>query len=230
MNVCVEYEALLDLYVDGGLDTEEMLRVQEHLDACPACRAYVDDLFTIRAEFPDEDSVPLPEGFHERVMAGIAADAAKAKKKRRFTMFAPLAAACLALMVAVNGGPSAKKESAAAAPVAARYSLTANEPAAAPAASAPAAGAPAPATECPAGELADMETQLDGTAEAAYFATLTVTREEAEEHLASFEAMEWKGQEAFELAAAEYAVLLTALGMETDALPGEGKALVIIQE
>ena len=43
MKYCEEYAALLDLFVDGELSLEEMLRVQEHLDTCPACRAYVDD-------------------------------------------------------------------------------------------------------------------------------------------------------------------------------------------
>ena len=143
MNVCVEYEALLDLYVDGELDAEQMIAVADHLDTCPACRTYVDAAMAIRAEFPDEESTPIPEGFHGHVMAAVHTDAAKAKRKRRYSMFAPLAAACLALMVAVNGGTGSRKESAAAAPSAAppavQYSLTANESAAAPAASAPAA-------------------------------------------------------------------------------------------
>jgi len=235
MNVCVEYEALLDLYVDGELEAEEMTKVQEHLDTCPACGAYVDGLLAIRAEFPDEESIPLPKGFHERVMAAVSADAAKAKKPRksRYAMFAPLAAACLALMVAVSGG-SAKKESAApsAAPSTVQYSLTVSEPAAAPAAEAPAAAEPAPAAECPMEPTADMEAQLsDSVGEAeSYFVTLTVTKEEAREHLADFEAMEWNGLEAFELTAEEYAQLLFVLGREEENIPAEGMALVIIQE
>ena len=237
MNVCVEYEALLDLYVDGELEAEEMAKVQEHLDSCPACRAYVDGLLAIRAEFPDEESIPLPEGFHASVMASVAADAAKSKKpsRRRYAMFAPLAAACLAVMVMVNNGGSAKKERAAplAAPSTVQYSLTANEPAAAPAAEAPAAAEPAPAAECPMEPTADMETQYtaDAIAEAeGYFITLTVTKEEAREHLAAFEAMEWNGQEAYELTAEEYAQLLFVLGREEEHIPTEGMALVIIQE
>lgn len=235
MNVCVEYEALLDLYVDGELEAADMTKVQDHLDACPACRAYVDGLLAIRAEFPDEDSSPLPEGFHEKVMAAVAADAAKSKKpsRRRYAMFAPLAAACLVLMVMVNNGGSAKKESAApmAAPSTVQYSLTANEPAAAPAAEAPAAAEPAPAMECPAEAAADAEVlyTADGLAET-YAATLTVTKEEARAHLADFEAMEWNGQEAFELTAEEYAQLLFVLGREEESIPAEGMVLVIIQE
>ena len=55
MKYCEEYAALLDLFVDGELSLEEMLRVQEHLDTCPACRAYVDDALAMSAAFPDAE-------------------------------------------------------------------------------------------------------------------------------------------------------------------------------
>ena len=241
MNVCVEYEALLDLYVDGELEAEQMIAVADHLDTCPACRAYADAAMAIRAEFPDEESIPLPEGFHERVMAAVHTDAAKAKakRKRRYSMFAPLAAACLALMVAVNGGAGSRKESAAAAPSAAppaaQYSLTANEPSAAPAASAPAAAEPAPAMEAPRA-TADMEMQYtaDGVSESdaecmEYALRATVTAAEAKEHLAAFEAMEYEGAPAYELTMQEYAALCEALGRE-EPQEENGFVLVAIQD
>ena len=53
MKYCEEYAALLDLYVDGELSPEEMAAVQEHLDQCPDCRRYVDEILEIRAAFPD---------------------------------------------------------------------------------------------------------------------------------------------------------------------------------
>ena len=52
MKYCDDYAALLDLYVDGELSPEEMSRIQEHLDRCPGCQAYVDDALAIRAAFP----------------------------------------------------------------------------------------------------------------------------------------------------------------------------------
>ena len=39
MNICGEYTALLDAFLDGELAPEEMGGVQSHLEACPACRA-----------------------------------------------------------------------------------------------------------------------------------------------------------------------------------------------
>ena len=242
MNVCVEYEALLDLYVDGELEAEQMIAVADHLDTCPACRAYAEAAMAICAEFPDEESTPLPEGFHDRVMAAVHTDAAKtnAKRKHRYSMFAPLAAACLALMVAVNGGTGSRKESAAASPSAAppavQYSLTANEPSAAPAASAPAAAEPAPAMEAPRA-TADTEMQYtaDGVSESEaecveYALRATVTAAEAKEHLAAFEAMEYEGAPAYELTMQEYAALCEALGREEAHILAEGMVLVIIQD
>ena len=63
MKYCEEYAALLDLYVDGELSPEEMAAVQEHLDQCPDCRRYVDEILEIRAAFPDVEETPVPEGF-----------------------------------------------------------------------------------------------------------------------------------------------------------------------
>lgn len=68
MKYCEEYAALLDLYVDGELSPEEMAAVQEHLDQCPDCRRYVDEILEIRAAFPDVEETPVPEGFADGVM------------------------------------------------------------------------------------------------------------------------------------------------------------------
>ena len=47
-----ENTALLDAFVDGELTSEEMISVQSHLDECPECRAYVDDVLAIRGVLP----------------------------------------------------------------------------------------------------------------------------------------------------------------------------------
>lgn len=105
MKYCDEYAALLDLYVDGELSPEEMTAVQAHLDACPGCRAYVDDALAIRAAFPDVEDTPVPDGFAESVMAAIRAEApAKASRKNTWKVLAPLAA-CLAIVAVLQAGP-----------------------------------------------------------------------------------------------------------------------------
>ncbi|MBP3486249.1 MAG: zf-HC2 domain-containing protein, partial [Oscillospiraceae bacterium] len=162
MNICEEYAALLDLYVDGELAAEDMARVQTHLDRCPACRAYVDDSLAIRAAFPDAEDTVLPQGFHDSVMAAVAADAARetakaadakaidaksetsktadhkaprAKQRRKgaWASMLPLAAACLAVVVLVEGGVLNSASGKSAAP-AAGYAQSVERAAMAPAA------------------------------------------------------------------------------------------------
>lgn len=162
MNICEEYAALLDLYVDGELAAEDMARVQTHLDRCPACRAYVDDVLAIRAAFPNVEDTVLPQGFHASVMAAVAADAARetakaadakaidaksetsktadhkapcAKQRRRgaWASMLPLAAACLAVVVLVEGGVLNSASGKSAAP-AAGYAQSVERAAMAPAA------------------------------------------------------------------------------------------------
>ena len=66
-----ENTALLDAFVDGELTSEEMISVQSHLDECPECRAYVDDVLAIRASFPtvsggDRTDAARHVGQHQR--------------------------------------------------------------------------------------------------------------------------------------------------------------------
>ena len=126
--ICKEYEALLDLFVDGELGAEELLRVQKHLEECPHCRAYVDDAFAMSLAFPDAEETALPEGFHESVMARIAAESApvvkKSNQRRWWKTLAPMAAACFAVMLLANrGGVLHSEKEAAQAPAAASYAM-----------------------------------------------------------------------------------------------------------
>lgn len=107
MKLCEEYAALLDLYVDGELSLEELEQVQTHLDACPACRAYVDDALAVSAAFPDPEETEVPDGFAESVMARIRAEAPAAPKKQKKTpwvgVLASLVACCAIVFLQQNG-------------------------------------------------------------------------------------------------------------------------------
>ena len=102
MKYCETFAALLDPFVDGELSPDEMARVQAHLDACPACRAYVDDAMAIRAAFPDAEDTPVPDGFSESVMARIRAETVSQKRKNRpwLKALASLAACCAIVLLA----------------------------------------------------------------------------------------------------------------------------------
>ena len=121
MNTCESYAALLDAFAEGDLFTEDMLQVQKHLNDCPACQAYLDDLFTMRAAFPTIEDTEVPAGFADSVMAAVAAHPRTAvpaepvsrKKKSPWAKVVLPLAACCAIVVLLQGGPfGAKKESA----------------------------------------------------------------------------------------------------------------------
>lgn len=104
MKNCEEYAALLDAFADGDLFTEDMTYVQQHLNECPHCQAYLEDLFAIRAAFPSVEDTIVPDGFADSVMAAVAAHprTVSVPRKRKSTpwakILAPLAA-CLALVI-----------------------------------------------------------------------------------------------------------------------------------
>ena len=115
MKYCENFAALLDPFVDGELSPDEIARVQAHLDACPACRAYVDDAMAIRAAFPDAEDTPVPDGFSESVMARIRAETVSQKRKNRpwLKALASLAACCaIVLLAAPMFSHSSKTEAA----------------------------------------------------------------------------------------------------------------------
>lgn len=99
-----ENTALLDAFVDGELTSEEMISVQSHLDECPECRAYVDDVLVIRASFPTEDDAELPADFAETVMKAVAEAPQSRPKKRQPWGKLAAAAACLAVIVLMQRG------------------------------------------------------------------------------------------------------------------------------
>lgn len=114
MNICGEYAALLDAFLDGELSPEEMDGVQRHLEACPACRDYVDDCLAIRAAFPNAEDQAVPAGFAAEVTKALRTlpqKSAPANERRRKTVWfraaATLAAGfaiVLVLRYALPGG------------------------------------------------------------------------------------------------------------------------------
>ena len=116
MNHCESYEPLLDAFTEGDLFMEDMVRVQQHLNNCPDCQAYVDDLLAIRAAFPTVEETEVPAGFTANVMAAVAATpqaaaskaagpAAKtAQKNAPWVKVLSGLAACCAIVLLAQGG------------------------------------------------------------------------------------------------------------------------------
>ena len=111
MKACTEFQALLDLFLDGELSDEEMGRVADHLDRCEACRAYIDDGLAIRAALPRAEETAVPEGFAESVMEAVRRSpqlippAGRRTSRPWVRTFASLAAACFVLAVALGALP-----------------------------------------------------------------------------------------------------------------------------
>lgn len=107
MNGCEDFLELLDSFLDGELPPDQMLRVQSHLDACPACRDYVDGALTLRAAFPSVEDTDVPEGFAENVMERVRASALKPATlhRRRWMSAVAALAACCAIVILLRFGP-----------------------------------------------------------------------------------------------------------------------------
>lgn len=107
MNGCEDFLELLDSFLDGELPPDQMLRVQAHLDACPACRDYVDGALTLRAAFPSVEDADVPEGFAENVMERVRASTPKpaALHRRRWVSAVAALAACCAIVILLRFGP-----------------------------------------------------------------------------------------------------------------------------
>lgn len=73
-----EYRELLALRLYGELDPGEDLRLEEHLEHCPECRALDAELATglgaLRGEDLSELEVDLPDGWSEALSAGLRAE------------------------------------------------------------------------------------------------------------------------------------------------------------
>ncbi|MFP4028414.1 MAG: anti-sigma factor family protein [Candidatus Brocadiia bacterium] len=59
----------IDAYMTGELDEDAREQMEKHLSSCRECRAALDDARRIQAAFDAENTPPIPEGFHESVMA-----------------------------------------------------------------------------------------------------------------------------------------------------------------
>ena len=71
---CDQALELISARLDGPLSREESKELEEHLSACPACRALSDELTLLHRELPTLAAQP-PAGLKEGVMDQIRAQA-----------------------------------------------------------------------------------------------------------------------------------------------------------
>lgn len=111
---CDRYWELLPARLDGALTGDEERELEEHLAACPDCRAAGAQLAALRDAFDELEEITAPEGFAQGVMDRIRAEEKKIVplfKRPRFRALAGLAA-CAALAVGLYGAAYSQRESA----------------------------------------------------------------------------------------------------------------------
>lgn len=74
MRECMDYIELISARLDGELTAGQEAELNEHLAACPACRALAEDMAALREEMP-KLAVEPPADLMENVMARIRAEA-----------------------------------------------------------------------------------------------------------------------------------------------------------
>lgn len=100
---CDEALELISARLDGPLSEEEDHRLEEHLSACPACRALSADLEVLHQELPGLAAQP-PAGLTERVMDQIhASKVTPFQGKKRQWRWRSLASLAAVLAIVVVG-------------------------------------------------------------------------------------------------------------------------------
>lgn len=107
MENCNEYLELISAAIDGVLTTEETARLEEHLNACPACKALYDDLNHIHQTLRELPPVEVPAGLTDRILEAVEADnitSLPKPKKSAFRWKRGLAAAAVFALILLGAG------------------------------------------------------------------------------------------------------------------------------
>src|SRR5215475_2154390 len=110
-----EWRESLGAYALGHLSDDERAAIEAHLEGCPDCRAELDSLVSVARLLPLADpeqlgtAPSLPRGLGDRVMASIAGERRRSKRRRfrlgfAFSGAAAAAAAAAVLAIFVLGG------------------------------------------------------------------------------------------------------------------------------
>ncbi|MBD5162993.1 MAG: hypothetical protein HDT14_13485 [Oscillibacter sp.] len=107
MSDCKEIQLLASLVVDGEASEAEQAELTAHLEACPACRAYFEDIRLIHESFIREEA-RLPEGFARHVMDRVRETAQDQPQEKKpvisfphWRQWAALAACCAVVALGV---------------------------------------------------------------------------------------------------------------------------------
>jgi anti-sigma factor RsiW len=117
MSACPDKELLLHAYADGELDAGNVLSLESHLTACPACAGELAAIGQVKETLADaRPGWPAPEGLAARIDAAFQADLAPAPRRgpslENWALSGAIAAlaASLAVFAFLPRGPSLENQ------------------------------------------------------------------------------------------------------------------------
>ena len=111
MRSCEEIEILINLYLDDMLTSEEQQVLEAHLETCPACRAKMEELCTVKSALGQLEE-PVPAELHERILTYVEEQTKSDRKiipfgqKRWYRALAGVAACAVIAVAAARFMPS----------------------------------------------------------------------------------------------------------------------------
>ena len=99
---CYEIRELISGYIDGMLEETEYEMVNAHLQSCSECQGLHQDLLGRTAQLSGLDDLELPQGFHNRLMNKLQAEAPSPKGQIHWKRLALAAATAAVLLFSIR--------------------------------------------------------------------------------------------------------------------------------
>jgi len=104
MKQCKEYENLIPLYLSGDLNPAELIKTENHLRECAACRAYQASLSSIITTMKKE-RITVPESYGAELVVGLnrRLEQRRARQKRMLWAIPALTSAAAVILITMLG-------------------------------------------------------------------------------------------------------------------------------
>lgn len=83
---CKNIQELIPLYLDNMLSDEENDTVRTHIETCDVCKAEYELMASIMQTAASLPEIDVPEGFHEKLMEKVKAEAEAKKERKAFAL------------------------------------------------------------------------------------------------------------------------------------------------
>ncbi len=83
---CKQIQEIIPLYIDNMLSDEEQNAVRAHIETCEACKAEYELMASIIKTAASLPELDVPEGFHEKLMEKVKAEAEKKQERKMYAL------------------------------------------------------------------------------------------------------------------------------------------------